>query len=200
MIGIKNLLPVFLISLLLLSCSSKAQNKLETKFSYTIDSTIKTKIEKMKFAFGDGAVLDTKLMVNDKESTIPLLGAKGTPCYAMMQQKKDTIMILLMPMWSPGYGAIDIYLYNDTAVAYNVTAPRDGEKRFKHALTDTVYESYANAKAIKCNIILAAKPQWGKPIQGYIEFEGEDFYQRDEGKQSYQAKGYFKVSMIMGNK
>jgi hypothetical protein len=195
---IKNLGHLLLITFLFISCSSKAQNEPGKQFSYKIDSTIKGKIEKMKFAFRDGAVLDTRLMVNDKESTNPLLGAKGTPCYAMMQKKNDTITILLMPMWSPGYGGIDIYLYNDTAVTYNVTAPRDGEKRFKQALADTVYESYSNTKAAKCNIILAEKPQWGKPIFGYIEFEGENFYTKDDGKQSYNAKGYFKTSIITG--
>jgi len=194
--GIKNLLHLLLMTFLFISCSSKAQNKPETKFSYTIDSTIKAKIEKIKFPFGEGAELDTKFMINDKELDVPLLSGKGTPCYAMMQKKNDTITILLIPMWAPGYGSIDIYLYNDTAVAYNVTAPRDGEKRFKQALADTVYESYSNAKAAKCNIILAEKPQWGKPIYGYIEFEGENFYTKDDRKQSYSAKGYFKTRAL----
>jgi hypothetical protein len=196
--GTKNLLHLLLMTFLFISSSSKAQNETGKQFSYKIDSTISYKIEKMKFAFEDGAVLDTELMINDKESNMPLLSGKSTPCYAMMLKEKDTIRVLLLPMWSPGHGAVIINLYNDTAVAFHDTSPRDGEKRFKRSLSDTTYESYAHAQAIKCNIILAGKPQWGKPIQGYIEFEGESFYTKDDGKQSYNAKGYFKTSIMAG--
>jgi hypothetical protein len=114
----------------------------------------------------------------------------------MIFNKKDTISVILSPMMSPGNGVIMINFYNDTVTAFFVNAPRDGEKRFKHLLTDSAYQRSIQVSPVACKIFVAEKPQKGKRITGYIEFESEPFYQKENIKESFQTKGFFRTALI----
>jgi hypothetical protein len=181
---------------LFISCSSKAQTNAKEKFIYRIDKTIEEEVNKKMMEMKNGALLDTKCMVDGKQIDIPFMSGANTSCYAVIQNKKDTIVAVLSPMVFSGYGVILMNFYNDTVIAFHINAPRDKEKRYKKIITDTVYESYIETKPVICRIIVSEKPERGKTILGYIEFEGEDFYQKGNIKESYQAKGCFKISMI----
>ncbi len=192
----ESLLLILAACFLFIPCSSNAQTDAKEKFSYRIDKTINDEVNKKTAGIKNGALLDTKYMVDGKQIDIPFISGANTSCYALIQNKKDTIVAVLYPMVFPGYGVILMNFYNDTVIAFHINAPRDKEKRYKKIITDTVYERYIETKPVICRIIVSEKPERGKPILGYIEFEGEDFYQKGNIKESYQAKGYFKINMI----
>ncbi len=189
-------LPIFLLlPLLLSSLTSHAQH--EKKISYKIDPVIKKELAKKNIK-GSMASLDTHFFIDGKETDIPFLTGPGIPRYTLSTRQKDSIMVSLIPMLTPGNGMLNMRFYGDTVKAWILNSPKDEEKRFKHKLSDKAYQHGVEVAPASCTIIIAEKPLAGKPIEGYIDFESEDYFMKEDGKDqkcSYRIKGYFIVSL-----
>jgi hypothetical protein len=189
---------LYLLVLFSISLNSCAQeNKKDTLASrrgYTIDNSLKKVIEKKKLDVSRAA-LDIQWLENNKEAAFPLSG-KGMSCYTFYTLNNDTIRITAMTLMGPV--GIAINLYKDSVWIFHFVASKDKSLRsFKKNITDKEYQYGPDAPAKSYKLIFTKEPKPNEPIEGYVEFESVEFYQKwtpTDLKRTYNAKGYFRAT------
>lgn len=191
-------LILFAISVGLLFClGACAQDSTSKHGSYTIDPVVNKVIKKKDVSEGQ-ALLDVEWVENGKPATFPL-SSTGMPCYAFYGIEKDTTRIDIYSML--GIIGIRICVYNDSVWVFHFVSSRNRESRtFKQHPDDKEYQFSPDANAKKYKLVISEELKAGEPINGYVEFESVDFYQKTEAgdkKRNYNAKGYFRAKKLL---
>jgi hypothetical protein len=175
------------------ACKSNAQTDNTIKFTYKIDAPIANIIAKKKIT-SNTATAAIATIKNDTIEKFPIMTMEGMPCYTLAFLKGDTIKMVIMPMFIPGHGVIEINFFKDTAIATCAYAPKDGEPRFKNLKEDKQFQKSIVVQAKLCRITLAEKPTCNGKIQGFIEYESKDYFIRDGNgliRKAYKFKAFF---------
>lgn len=165
--------------------------------SYLIDPAINKEIKKKKISDGM-ASLDIIWLENEKAATFPL-SSKDTPCYAIYSAEKDTIRIDIYTIL--GMSGIRISVYKDSCWIFHFVSSKNRESRnFKQNLNEKIYRFSPDAQAKHYKLVLVKELKPTGLIEGYVEFESVDFYQRTENsdkKRRYDAKGVFRAIKLL---
>jgi hypothetical protein len=163
-----------------------AQNK-----GYTINESLKSTIDKKNLTAPMSAVMNIEWLENGKDMS-PLPEA---PAYSVYVVLKDTIRIVLMPVFTPGIAVMIDFLGDSVSRVYFVQSPRDQDnKSLKKSPSDKEYTASIVVPAKTYKLTLSQKPTIKQAITGYLEFESENYYQKSNGpddKKSYKARAWF---------
>lgn len=173
------------------SKESSSSAKKEISKGYEIDPSIRGKLKNLSPDSYMGGVMDASTTSNGEK--IPILSAESQGCMTYYIVKGDSIIITLMPAFTPGY-AVGILIKNDSATVFRVESPKGPIYRYKYNRSDSSYLSHISVKGISSKVVLAAVPKVGEPIEGIFEFESDKYYQKNEPQDAervYKAKGIF---------
>ena|SRR5688572_5649208 len=194
--------------LCLFSCSSKkGSNK---SFGYVIDKNIKAEVEK-RITKEEGMILgqmDVRLLENDMEVQSTFGKDKKIPFFTMTSVNKDLISISGIAGMFSGFG-FELYIQGDSCGVFLYITTDDPEI-YKAEKTDTAYKGGLLVPTRNSKVILSRMPNpkelsASKPLEGYVEFESKEFYQKsDDGDEDKKIKmfikAYFKTEEITSHR
>lgn len=189
---------VIILALSCLSCINIASAQSYTK-GYQLDKTLKGKQDTESLM---GAILQTEWISDGKKLDFPLSGEK--PFYAIASadsvahSRPDGVIVIALLSGFTGDG-IQIEIHPDSVHIIHVLATKDASKEFRYYTTDKEYTEGLGVPAKSYTLKLAAIPQPGEPIEGYVEYESREFFHRTSNgdvSRQYKLKGYFYATYL----
>jgi hypothetical protein len=161
---------------------------------YIIDKSVQREIfQKNKSGL---SILNTKWLV-DGEPNGFLSGNKQF--HTFWGNKNDTAIITFGRAFYP-WEIVSIYILNDSLWSNHFVSSNDQNlKNFKFTKEQEDFQFSINVPPQKLKLVLIKKPEIGEDIEGYVEFESVEFYQRSkkaDKKRSYSIKGFFRANNI----
>jgi hypothetical protein len=168
--------------------------------AYTIDPSIKSKVEAHVETAGRTMLSSMDFRLHEDDSVVADTYASGKPikeCMTMATLNGDTIHITVLLGISAAFG-YQIALVRDTAVVRHVMS--SDAPMYKQVATDTLTFGL-EVPCIHYTMTLAERPVFktGAIVEGKIDLTSADFYEVANGQQhklSMQLTSYFKTEPL----
>jgi hypothetical protein len=191
-----------LILLQFLSCN--AQTEHIPAGTYGIDPSIKTAVDKSIKKDGNMVLghMDIKMFEDDKEIHNTFNTDKKIPFLTRTNIYGDIISISGFSGMFAGFGFILNIRGDSCEIFFNIAT--DAPNVYKLNATDTTYTSGLLVPTTSSKVILSEKPNIKaltkfKPLDGYVEFESREYYEKSNGKDKrfkIAIKTYFRTDEI----